>query len=88
MPTNFYFDIGTTPEQNLYEDLVIEQLKIFGQDVYYLPRTLVAEDTVLGEDALSKSISLAIKSLASYNLSTVCIHLSISAQFKSLIFQP
>ena len=54
MPTNFYFDIGTTPEQNLYEDLVIEQLKIFGQDVYYLPRTLVAEDTVLGEDALSK----------------------------------
>ena len=54
MPTNFYFDTGTTEEKRLYEDLVIEQLKVFGQDVYYMPRTLVAEDKVLGEDALSK----------------------------------
>ena len=35
MPTNVYFDTGTTSEQRLYEDLVIEQLKIYGQDVYY-----------------------------------------------------
>jgi len=54
MPTNFYFDTGTTEEKRLYEDLVIEQLKVFGQDVYYMPRTLVAEDKVLGEDTLSK----------------------------------
>ncbi len=54
MPTNFYFDTGTTAEKRLYEDLVIEQLKVFGQDVFYMPRTLVAEDTVLGEDTLSK----------------------------------
>ena len=54
MPTNFYFDTGTTAEKRLYEDLVIEQLKVFGQDVYYMPRTLIAEDTVLGEDTLSK----------------------------------
>tara|TARA_B100000424_G_scaffold217969_1_gene176230 strand:- start:994 stop:1878 length:885 start_codon:yes stop_codon:yes gene_type:complete len=54
MPTNFYFDTGTTSEKRLYEDLVIEQLKVFGQDVYYMPRTLVAEDTILGEDTLSK----------------------------------
>ena len=54
MPTNFYFDTGTTEEKRLYEDLVIEQLKVFGQDVYYMPRTLVAEDKILGEDALSK----------------------------------
>ena len=54
MPTNVYFDTGKSSEQYLYEDLIIEQLKIFGQDVYYMPRTLIAEDTVLGEDTLSK----------------------------------
>ena len=54
MPTNVYFDTGTKPEQHLYEDLMIEQLKIYGQDVYYIPRTLVKEDNLLGEDVLSK----------------------------------
>ncbi len=54
MPTNVYFDTGTKPERSLYEDLIIEQLKIYGQDVYYLPRTVVNEDSVLGEDTSSK----------------------------------
>ncbi len=54
MPTNVYFDTGTKPEQTLYEDLMIEQLKIYGQDVFYIPRTLVKEDTLFGEDTLSK----------------------------------
>ena len=54
MPTNVYFDTGTRPEQNLYEDLMIEQLKIYGQDVFYIPRTLVKEDNLFGEDTLSK----------------------------------
>ena len=54
MPTNVYFDTGTKPEQHLYEDLMIEQLKIYGQDVFYIPRTLVKEDTLFGEDTLSK----------------------------------
>ena len=54
MATSVYFDKGTNSEQNLYEDLIIEQLKVFGQDVYYLPRTLQKEDTLWGEDTLSK----------------------------------
>jgi len=41
-------------EQSLYADLVAEAIQIHGHDVYYLDRTLVAEDTVLGEDSLSK----------------------------------
>ena len=53
-PTNVYFDTGTRPEQTLYEDLMIEQLKIYGQDVFYIPRTLVKEDNLFGEDTLSK----------------------------------
>ena len=55
MPTrNLYFSHGTRSERWLYEDLMIEQLRVFGQEVTYLPRKIVARDTILGEDALSK----------------------------------
>ena len=53
MPTNTFFSTGTTSEQRLYEDLIIEQLKIYGQDVYYLPRKLANKDTIFGEDPAS-----------------------------------
>ncbi len=53
MPRNVYFSQAVRSEQNLYEDLVIESLKIFGQDVYYIPRTLVERDNILGEDPAS-----------------------------------
>ena len=43
-----------TVEQNLYRDLIKEAIQIYGHDVYYMDRTLVAEDTVWGEDSLSK----------------------------------
>ena len=43
-----------TTEKNLYRDLVTEAIQIYGHDVHYLDRTLVAEDTVLGEDSISK----------------------------------
>ena len=39
-------------EQNLVEDLVIESIKIYGVDGYYLPRTHVNLDKIYGEDAL------------------------------------
>lgn len=39
---------------DLYENLVIEALKIYGQDLYYLPRELVGEDTLLGDDPVSR----------------------------------
>lgn len=58
MPTNFYFQSGltsgTTNEQRLIEDLIIESLKIYGQDIYYLPRTQVATDNIFDEDTLSQ----------------------------------
>jgi hypothetical protein len=41
-------------EQSLYANLVTEAIHHRGHDVYYLDRTLVAEDNVLGEDSLSK----------------------------------
>lgn len=54
MTTNPYFSYAVKSEQNLYEDLVIESLKIYGQDVYYLPRTIVNLNTILGDDIPSK----------------------------------
>lgn len=54
MALNPFFTQGTTGEQDLLEDLVIEQIKMFGKNVYYIPRTLVKEDTVFVEDTLSQ----------------------------------
>ena len=58
MAVNHYFQggkgIGNQAEKRLHEDIIIESLKIFGQDIYYLPRTLVNRDLVLGEDTSSR----------------------------------
>jgi len=54
MARNMYFTDAVRSEQNLYEDIVIESLKIYGQDVYYLPRDLVNEDKILGDDVPSR----------------------------------
>ena len=43
-----------TTEKNLYRDLVTEAIQIYGHDVYYVDRTTVAIDSLLGEDSLSK----------------------------------
>lgn len=54
MPTNVYFSHGTRNEQYLVEDLIIESLRIYGNEFFYIPRTLVSKDEILGEDRLSK----------------------------------
>lgn len=54
MATNLYFSQKVHAEQNLYEDIVIESLKMYGQDVYYLPRTIVNEDKIFGDDVPSR----------------------------------
>ena len=56
MATNLYFNnYGTnTPDQRLIESIIIESIKVYGIDVNYLPRTLVNEDTIFGEDRVSQ----------------------------------
>lgn len=54
MARNVYFTDALRSEQNLYEDIVIESLKIYGQDVYYIPRDIVKEDRVFGDDVPSR----------------------------------
>ena len=49
MPTSPYFPTyyqGVTSEQNLYQDLADEQIKLFGTDIYYLPRTILKDNTL------------------------------------------
>lgn len=57
MAINTYFqagnNIGTTNEQRLVQDLIIESIKIHGFEVFYMPRTSVKPDHILGEDTLS-----------------------------------
>ena len=52
--TNVYFSQGTRNEQYLLEDVIIESLKIYGNEFFYIPRTLVSKDNILGEDRLSQ----------------------------------
>ena len=53
MATNLYFSQKVKSEQNLYEDIVIESLKMYGQNVLYLPRDLVNEDSIFKDDPVS-----------------------------------
>ena len=54
MTTNKYFNNWTYGrEQDTQDDLVVESIKIYGQDVKYMPRTLVKNDALFGEDTLS-----------------------------------
>jgi len=49
MPTSPYFPTyysGFSGEQNLVQDLVDEQIKLFGSDIYYLPRTILKDNTL------------------------------------------
>ena len=50
--TNNLTSIST--ERNLYKNLIKEAIQIYGHDVYYVNRTTVALDNVLGEDSISK----------------------------------
>ena len=55
MATNLYFQNTTShAEQELINSLTSEVIQIHGLDVFYIPRTLVKEDVLLGEDVLSK----------------------------------
>ena len=58
MPTNQYIqqptNYASSREQNLVNDLIEEAIKFYGTNVKWLPRKLVAEDAIYGEDVLSK----------------------------------
>ena len=69
MATNSYFrNFDAKNEQELLHSLVTESIQVFGHDVSYIPRTLINEDTILGEDSISEfkdahSVEMYVKSV-------------------------
>jgi hypothetical protein len=51
---NPFFQQGSREEQSLIQDLINEQLRIYGVEIYYLPRQYVTEKTVIREVIESK----------------------------------
>lgn len=55
MALNPYFNkFKNLPEQNLIEDLTIEAIKMYGMEMYYLPRTMIRKDDFFGESPYSR----------------------------------
>lgn len=73
MSTNFFFNnFQNSMEQQLLENLVIESIKIYGHDVYYIPRKLNNYDSVYGADDVSSyerayPIEMYIKSIDGFS---------------------
>jgi len=51
---NPYFQQGSRSEQNLIQDLINEQLRMYGVEVHYLPRKYITENTIIKEVIQSK----------------------------------
>jgi hypothetical protein len=51
---NSFFIQGTSGEQNLVQDLINEQLKMYGIEIYYMPRQIVSEGKIIKEVLYSK----------------------------------
>ena len=54
MATNPYFRHNVRSEQSLYEDLIIESIQMYGQDVYYIPREVIHRDMIFNDSILSR----------------------------------
>ena len=52
MALNPFFLQGSPGEQRLVQELINEQLKIYGVDVTYIPRKILGTDPLLGYNDL------------------------------------
>lgn len=73
MATNFFFNnFQSSQEQYLLENLIIESIRIYGEDMYYVPRKLNNYDAVYGADDQSSydnaySVEMYIKSIDGFS---------------------
>jgi len=54
MATNQFFTHGNFAEQRLVQDIINEQLRMYGIDVYYMPRVFLKNDSIIKENILNK----------------------------------
>ena len=83
MAKNFHIKSGVRSEQLLYENLVIESLKIYGQEVYYLPRDIVNENKIFGDDVPSRfnssyKIEMFIENVEGFQYECSYAHVTLS----------
>jgi len=73
MATNFYFNnFSNSQEQFVLENIIIEAIRIYGQDMVYIPRVIVNKDEIYGADDISKyelnyEIEMYIKSVDGFS---------------------
>jgi hypothetical protein len=73
MATNFYFrNYDASNEQGLLQDLIIESIRMYGEDMFYVPRKLNNYDSLLGADDQSSyeqaiMVELYIKSVDGFS---------------------
>lgn len=53
MPTNVFFNHAVDTEQMLMEDLVVESLRMYGHEIFYLPREVTEQEDIFLEDVRS-----------------------------------
>lgn len=71
MPNVFFNNFNNFGEQDLIESLIVESIGIYGHQMYYIPRTIVAKDDIFNEDSVSEYnnaylIDMYIKSYDSF----------------------
>ena len=71
MPRSVYFGQNVKSEKELYEDLIIESVQVYGFDMQYLPRHIVSQDMLLNEDTETRfdnafDIEMYIESVDGY----------------------
>ena len=79
MTLNSYFLQGSATEQGLIQDLINEQLKIYGVEVYYIPRIYATENTVMREVIESQfndayPIEAYVETYQGYDGGWRCVH--------------
>ncbi len=52
--STFFNNFGSVQEQDLLDDLITESIRIYGIDLYYIPRILISYDSIYGEDDISE----------------------------------
>jgi hypothetical protein len=73
MSTNFFINnFESSQEQNLMEDLIIESIRFYGQDMYYIPRVINNFDEIYVADDQSSyetpySVEMYIKSVNGFS---------------------
>lgn len=72
MARSVYFGQKVKSEHELYEDIIIESIRIYGFDMFYMPRTIVSQDRLLNEDTETQfndafNIEMYIESVDGYS---------------------